>query len=124
MKITQREIVERQTALHIELEEDDLEPYVERGYRQVVSRIKIPGFRKGKAPRTIVENAVGREGMLSEVLEFMVTDALDKAIASQNIETAGIPEVENVELDPVQIEAKVALLSLIHISAPTRRYAI
>ena len=39
----------------------------------------------------------------------MVTDVLDKAIASQNIETAGIPEVENVELDPVQIEAKVAL---------------
>ena len=109
MKITQREIVERQTALHIELEEEDLEPYVERGYRQVVSRIRIPGFRKGKAPRTIVENAVGREGMLSEVLEFMVTDVLDKAIDSQNIEAAGIPEVENVELDPVQIEAKVAL---------------
>ena len=115
MKITQGEVVERQTALHIELDDDDLEPYIEDGYRKVVSRISIPGFRKGKAPRAIVENAVGREGMLSEVLEFMVTDALDKAIASQNIESAGIPEVENVELDPVQIEAKVALNPILNL---------
>jgi len=109
VKITQGEVVERQTALQVELEDDDLEPYLERGYRKVVTQVNIPGFRKGKAPRRIVENAVGREGMLSEILEFMVTDALDKAIKSQEIDSVGLPDVDNVDWDPVTIEAKVAL---------------
>ena len=49
LKITEEEIVDRQSSLTIELEEDDLGPYLDRGYRKVVQRTRIPGFRKGKA---------------------------------------------------------------------------
>ena len=51
MKVTQGEVEERQVTLRIELDDDDLEPYVERGFRQVVGKMRIPGFRPGKAPR-------------------------------------------------------------------------
>ena len=109
MKVTQGEVEERQVTLRIELDDNDLEPYVERGYRQVVGKMRIPGFRPGKAPRKIVEGMVGREGLLSESLEFLVTDAISKAVEEQGIDSVGLPQLENVDLDPVVVEAAVAL---------------
>ena len=109
MKVTQGEVEERQVTLRIELDDDDLEPYVERGYRQVVGKMRIPGFRPGKAPRKIVEGMVGREGLLSESLEFLVSDAIAKAVEEQGIDSVGLPQLENVDLDPVVVEAAVAL---------------
>ena len=59
MKIAQDDVVERQTTLHIELDNEDVEPYIDRAYKRVVQRVNIPGFRKGKAPRSIVEQMFG-----------------------------------------------------------------
>ena len=109
MIITQGEVEERQTALRIELDDDDLEPYIDRGYKKVVHQIRIPGFRPGKAPRRIVENAIGREGLLSEVLEFFVPDVIEKAVEAKEIDNIGMPKIDNVDFDPVVVEAKVAL---------------
>ena len=72
MNITQDEVIERQTMLHIELEDSDLDPYMDRAYRRVVQRINIPGFRKGKAPRGIVQQYYGKEQLLNEVLDSML----------------------------------------------------
>ena len=109
MKVTQGEVEERQVTLRIELDDDDLEPYVERGYRQVVGKMRIPGFRPGKAPRQIVEGMMGRESLVSESLDFMVADVITKAVDEQEIESVGFPRIENVEFDPVVVEAAVAL---------------
>ena len=109
MKITQGEVEERQVTLRIELDYDDLEPYVERGFRQVVGKMRIPGFRPGKAPRKIVEGMVGRESLVSESLDFLVPDVITKAVEEQKIERVGFPHVEKVEFDPVVVEAAVAL---------------
>jgi trigger factor len=109
VKVTQGEVEERQVTLRIELDDDDLEPYVERGFRQVVGKIRIPGFRPGKAPRKIVEGMVGRESLISESLDFLVPDVITKAVEEQKIERVGFPHIEKVELDPVVVEAAVAL---------------
>ena len=109
MKITQDEVVDRQTVLHIELEEQDLSSYLDRGYRRVVQRAAIPGFRKGKAPRSVVESYVGREHLLQESIDFLVPDVTDRAIAAQEIEATGRPNVELVDLEPVKLKATVPL---------------
>ena len=109
MKVTQGEVEERQVTLRIELDDDDLEPYVERGFRQVVGKMRIPGFRPGKAPRKVVEGMVGRESLISESLDFLVPDVISKAVEEQEIESVGFPHVDNVEFDPVVVEAAVAL---------------
>ena len=109
MKVTQGEVEERQVSLRIELDDDDLEPYVERGYRQVVGKMRIPGFRPGKAPRQVVEGMMGRESLISESLDFMVADVIMKAVEAEGIESVGFPQIENVEFDPVVVEAAVAL---------------
>ena len=74
-----------------------------------MNRVSIPGFRKGKAPRAIVENFLGRESLIREALDFMVNDVTEKAISEQSLETAEPPDVELLDLDPVIIKATVAL---------------
>ena len=109
MIITQEEIVDSQAVIHIELEDPDLDPYLDRGYQRVVQRIVIPGFRKGKAPRRIVENFVGRESLLSEVIDTMVYEVTDRAIEEQKLEASGLPKIEDLELDPFTFKAVVPL---------------
>ena len=109
MKITQDEVVDNQTTLHIELEDADLDPYLDRAYRQVADRVVIPGFRKGKAPRRVVEGVIGRESLLNEVLDNMVYESADKAIQAQDLESVGVPKIADLDLDPVQFSATVAL---------------
>ncbi|MDP6798508.1 MAG: trigger factor [SAR202 cluster bacterium] len=109
MKITQEEIVDSQTVIHIELEDPDLSPYLDQGYRKVVQQVAIPGFRKGKAPRRIVETFVGRESLLREVLDTMVSEVTDLAIKEQELEAAGLPSVEMLELDPFTLKATVPI---------------
>lgn len=115
MKVTQEDVVSRQTALHIELEEGDLSEYLDRGYRRVVQRTMIPGFRKGKAPRAIVERFVGRESLLQEAADFMLPDITQRAVAAQDLETVGTPSVELLDLEPVTVKATVALTPLVDI---------
>ena len=109
MIITQEEVVNRQTVLHIELDAAEVDPYLDRGYRRVVPRLSIPGFRKGKAPRSIVERFVGRERLLNEVLDSMVFEVTDRAITEREIEAAALPRIEIVGIDPVSLKATVPL---------------
>ena len=109
MKITQEEVVDNQTTLRIELEEADLNPYLDQGYRRLAPQISLPGFRKGKVPRHIVEGFMGRERLLNEVLDNMVYEVTSKAIEEQDIDAAGVPKIEDLDLDPVSFTAIVAL---------------
>ncbi len=117
MKITQDDVVDNQTALHIELEEEDLGPYLDRGYQRISNQIVIPGFRKGKAPRRVVESMVGRESLLNEVLDSMVFESVGKAIEEQELDSVGIPKIDDVDLDPVQFTAVVPLRPEIDLGA-------
>ncbi len=109
MKVTQQEEAARQTIIEIELDDDDLEPYLNRAYRRIVQKANIPGFRKGKAPRSIIERAFGREYLINDVIEYMVSDVTSKAIEESDIDAGGLPRIDLKGLDPVQIEATIPL---------------
>ena len=110
MKITQDEVVDNQTTLHIELEDADLAPYLDMGYRRIADRVAIPGFRRGKAPRRIVEQALGRDQLLSEVLDSMAYEMADSAIAQTELDAAAAPKIERLDMQgAVRITAIVPL---------------
>ena len=54
LKVSSEERAPREAVLTVELDSTDVEPYIDRAYKQVVRRANIPGFRKGKAPRRII----------------------------------------------------------------------
>ncbi|MBI4202557.1 MAG: trigger factor [Chloroflexi bacterium] len=111
MKVTKEELEKREVALNIEMEEGDLPPYYDKAYRHLVQRINVPGFRKGKAPKAIVQRMVGDEAMLEEAMEFLIPEAVDKAVNEQGIEQGGVPRVEVVQREiPIVLKATVPLL--------------
>ena len=115
MKITQEEVVDRQTVLNIDLEDEDLNPYLDQGYRKVVQRTNIPGFRKGKAPRRIIEAYLGRESLLNEVLDTMLPEVTGLAIDEQKLDAAGLPRIELLDLSPLTFKATVPLVPTVEL---------
>ena len=110
VKVTRGETENRQTVLHIEVDDQQVDRHMQRAHQKVVQRVNIPGFRKGKAPRSIVERFVGREYLIEEALETLVPDVVNDAIESEQIEAAATPRVNVVSREPViKLDATVAL---------------
>ena len=85
---------------------------IEKAYKKNVGQINIPGFRKGKAPRQIVEKYYGSEIFYEDAVNIVLPDAYDKAIEEQNIEAVAQPEVDVKSIskeDGVVFTAKVAV---------------
>ena len=115
MNITQQEELARQTKLEIELDDNDIEPYLNKGYQKVVQRVNIPGFRKGKAPRSIVEKQFGKLYLINEIAEHMVSDVTSKIIEEKELDLGGLPRISLISLDPVKFEATIPLKPLVEL---------
>ena len=62
------------------------------------SKINIAGFRKGKAPRAIIEKMYGVEIMFEDAFNIIAPDAYDKAIEENNISPVAQPEIDIVQI--------------------------
>ena len=91
------------------MDSEDEDPFVNRSYRRTVGRLQIPGFRKGKAPRSIVESYVGRTALVQEALEFMIPETLDKVLKDEDVQAFVEPQIEVTEIEPVSFTAVVPL---------------
>ena len=110
MKVTRGETENRQTVLHIEVDSLLVERHLQRAHQKVAARVNIPGFRKGKAPRSVVERFVGSDYLLDEALETIVPDAVSEAIKEVDISPSATPRVSIAEREPiVKLDATVPL---------------
>jgi trigger factor len=110
LKVTQDEVVNRQTVLHIEVEPDLLEQHMSRAHTKLAQRTNVPGFRKGKAPRHILERVVGRVRYMEEAIESLTPEVVAEAIQEQDLDPVLPPSVSIEELEPaVKLSATVAL---------------
>ena len=107
MKVSQAELYQSQVVLNIEVEPPELEEHMDRVYRRVVQRVNIPGFRKGKAPRSVVERFVGREALMEDAMETLLPQMTSKAIEEQELDVVATPRVQVIQDDPLTIEATV-----------------
>jgi trigger factor len=109
MKIITQSIESSQATLQIEVEAEEMEESLDRAYRQLVKKVAVPGFRKGKAPRSVLENLVGTDGLQREALEDVLPRMCAKAIEEQNLEVIAQPQIEVLELEPVVFKATFPL---------------
>ena len=109
MKITRESVTPTEVTLNIVMDSEDEDPFVNRSYRRTVGRLQIPGFRKGKAPRSIVESYVGRTALVQEALEFMIPETLDKVLKDEDVQAFIEPQIEVTEIEPVSFTAVVPL---------------
>ena len=109
MKVSQGELEQSQIVLSIEVEEEELEEQLVVVYRRVVQRVNIPGFRKGKAPRSVLERFVGREAMIEDALEVLIPIMTARAVEQENLDVVAKPRAKVSQYDPIIIEATVAI---------------
>ena len=109
MNVTKESASPTEVTLNVELDREDEEPFINRSYRRLASRINIPGFRPGKAPRSIVENHLGRPALIQEALEFMVPETLDRILKEDDLQAFMEPQLEILEVEPVSFKAVVPL---------------
>ncbi|UCH42676.1 MAG: trigger factor [Dehalococcoidales bacterium] len=109
MKVTNEKTENNQAFLTIEMEPDEVEESLDKSYRRLVQKTKIPGFRQGKAPRAILERHVGKESLFEDTLEHLIPQAYEDAIKEQELETIAQPQIEVTQHDPLVFKAIVPL---------------
>jgi trigger factor len=86
--------------LDIEVPPADVDRHFATAYRHVAERTKVPGFRPGKAPRTVIDRFVGRGTVIAEAIDHLVSDAYDAALDQTTIIPIDQPEVD---IDPAGV---------------------
>ncbi len=109
MKVTSEDIGNCQLALNIEAETSEMDKSLDEAYRHLVKEVSIPGFRKGKAPRPILEQHVGRERLVEEALERLIPQLYKQVVESQQLEPIAEPDLEITQTEPLKFKATVAL---------------
>ena len=109
MRVSRQSSTSTEVILNIEMDATDEDPFLDRSYRRTVNQIRVPGFRPGKAPRSIVENYVGRTALVHEALDFMIPETLDRVLRDEDLQAFGQPDVEVLEVEPVSFKAVVPL---------------
>ena len=109
MKVNKEKTENSQVFLNIEMEPAEVEGSLEEAYQRLVKKTDVPGFRRGKAPRVMLERYIGRESLLKEALNNLIPEACENAIKEQKIETFARPSVEVTGTDPLVFKAVVPL---------------
>ncbi len=84
---------------------------VSNAYRKQVGKISVPGFRKGKAPRSVIEKMYGKGFFYEDAINEVLPDAFDEALKESALDMVGNPEFDIVSIDDngVVMSAKVAV---------------
>jgi trigger factor len=109
MKTTCEKMENCQLALNVEMEGSETDKYMALALDHLAKRVTLPGFRKGKAPSSLVEQHVGKEAILQEALEHLIPEAYEDALKSESISAIAEPKIELVQIDPIVFKAIVSL---------------
>lgn len=109
MKITREKIENRQAYLTVEMEPEELAEGLNKAYNRLVKKYNVPGFRKGKAPRPILEQFIGKAALLEDAAENMASDAYEKAVKEQELVPLTRPEIDLDKVEPLTYKMVVPL---------------
>jgi trigger factor len=101
--------------LTIELEWSELERASERAYHRLAQRYNVPGFRRGHAPRSMLERMLGRETLYQEGLESLIEDSYREALRSNQLKPLAEP---TIDAPPLQMDQPYRFTVRVPVRAP------
>lgn len=117
MEVKIKDLEKSQKQIEVEISKQEFDSFVEKAYKKVGANMEIKGFRKGKVPRDIIEENVGKEGILVEAGDIAVQESYKKAILQlideKGIEPISTPEVKIKKIaigSPLVFEAVFSVL--------------
>ena len=91
---------ENNTAIfQVEIDADAFEQAVNKAYKKLKNSIYVAGFRKGKAPRVVIEGMYGSDIFHDEAVQEIAPEAFDFAVGEEKLETVGTPSVADFSVD-------------------------
>jgi trigger factor len=99
-----------EVALEFSITGQELAEAEDRAFRKLVKEARLPGFRKGKVPRKIFEQAYGSEAVTSQAVEDVVPEAYAKAVREHDLDPVDRPKLEVLEESegrPTRLKATV-----------------
>jgi len=100
--------------LMVEVTPEELEKSVNAAYMKNRGRIAVPGFRKGKAPRKIIERMYGAEIFLSDALDEILPEVVRFIMTNNDLDTVGYPKISDVDVKDPSVGAKVTLIAALY----------
>ena len=86
--------------LTIEVSAEDLDKAMQNAYQKAKGRISIPGFRKGKAPRKMIEQMYGKGVFLEDAVNALIPEHYSKALAECELEIVSQPTIDITQAEP------------------------
>ena len=91
------------TTITVEIDKDLMEKGVNAAYLKARKNIQIPGFRKGKAPRKVIESMYGIHVFYEDGLEEIFPEVYEEAVVKQGIKAIGRPSLEDLQISEENI---------------------
>ena len=112
MSLQVEKLEKNMAKLTIEVSAQELEAAIQSAYQKNKSRISVPGFRKGKVPRQMIEKMYGKEIFYEDAANALIPGAYDKAMEECEESIVSSPKIEVVQIEagkPFIFTAEVAL---------------
>ncbi|MCJ7605022.1 MAG: trigger factor [Dehalococcoidales bacterium] len=117
MKVTRDKVEDCQAFLTVEMESADMDSAMEDAYQRLSKQTTIQGFRKGKAPRAVVERNLGKGTILEEAIDKMLPQAYEQAVTEQEIKPYAQPSVEVTQMEPLTFKVTIPLVPSVELGA-------
>src|SRR5712692_5434061 len=99
VKVSVEKLPTSEAVLDIELSWDELEKASDKAYRKLVQKVDVQGFRRGKAPRSLLERKIGKESLYQEGLDDLITEAYRNALKEHELTPITKPELDAPALE-------------------------
>ncbi len=112
MSVQVEKLEKSMAKLTIEVDAEKFEASLEKIYKQSRSRISIPGFRRGKAPRAVIERMYGADIFYEDAANDLIPDAYEEAADESGLEIMAQPKIDVVQIqkgEPLIFTAMVAV---------------
>ncbi len=112
MSLQVEKLEKNMAKLTIEVAAEELDKAIETAYQKNKNKISIPGFRKGKAPRKMIEQMYGKEVFYEDAANALIPEAYEKAYEECEEEIVSSPKIDVIQIEagkPFIFTAEVAL---------------
>jgi trigger factor len=113
VKVSVETLPTSEAVLNVDFSWEELEKASDKAYRKLVQKVDIQGFRRGKAPRSLVERKLGKEYIYQEALDDLMTETYRDALKEHNIVPLTQPELDAPLFEigqPYHFSVKVPIL--------------
>ena len=110
MKTSVDKLSDTRVKLNVTVPFDELGKEIDQAYKAIAQQVNIPGFRRGKAPRQLIDARFGRGPILEQVVNDMLPTRYEQALAENDLNPLGQPDIDVTKIednDVVEFTAEI-----------------